>query len=233
MAAVCMVPQKARVLEGRPAILFHPATVAEAFNPFRTTAGLPLLHAPTDSPNWPPRDVPDGWLCLYSFGLSIYELRQMFGCADTRPPRFQGGIWDWWLQPKEATWVKRQGESGYRLLSLDGLYGYSTWREQEQKIASQGDPAVSRASERLLCEAYFASWLVNGWTRSSDGIFWPWCKYFRHWGKSIGANGERVWTALSYEGIEIGSAAENCSTDPFLRTAICRDLKPKSCRGDS
>jgi hypothetical protein len=218
-----MLPTQSRSTEGRAVFMLDPAAIADAFNPFRAASGLPMLHPPADLVNWSGAQIHERWVGLYSYGLSIYELRQMFGHTDKGRPRFQGGIWDWWLQPRESTWVTRKGRARYCSLSLDGYYGYSTWNEQNEKISSVWGPAAVRASERLLCEAYFASWLVNNWSQSSDGFFWPWCKYSRHWGRSTATNGGRVWAALSYEGIEIGSTAENCKIDPFLRAAICQD----------
>jgi hypothetical protein len=224
MAAVCMIPQQKRILEHPPAFFFSSDAVAEAFNPFRSSSGLPLLSPTANASRLEPVDIPEGWLCFYSFGLSIGELRLMFGCDGTRPPCFQGGAWDWWLQPRESRWVSQMGTPGYVLLSLDGFYGYSTWARQTEEIALRCDPTLRRPSERLLCEAFFVSWILNGWGESSDGFYWPWCKYFRHWGHSTASNGERVWVALSYEGAEIGSVDDNCSTDPYLGTALYRKL---------
>lgn len=221
MAAVCMLPQQVRPSE-QPSIRFLSASnVAGALNPFRLASGLQELSvATTPKQQEPTIEITDGWLCFYSFGQSIANLRKMFGCDPKCPPCFQGSIWDWWLQPKEASWVRERGAPGYKLLSLSGVCGYTSWPEQTLRIKHP----LKRAQERLLCEAFFASWIMNRWSQETTEFSWPWSRYFRHWGESLTSGGERVWVALSYDGIEIGSTDCNTRTDPYLQAAVYQDL---------
>ncbi len=195
--------------------------VAEAFNPYRKRAGLPLLVPPESTDVNAPFDSGDSHadetrLSVYSFGIPIRELKDMFGYDPHNRPRFVADPGEAWLQPMENWTAVSDVKPGYYLLSVRGRFGNLDWQAQEQEINRSFGSRWRRASEHLVAESFFACCLHNDWGTSIDGFLWPEKDYFLHWGKATDSRGGRVWVGISRAGVQVGS------THPGERSSLLR-----------
>jgi len=184
--------------------------VAKAFNPYRAKVGLPLLVPPKDDEKRlsvvAQSRADESWLYMYSFGIPIRELKEMFGYYSDASPAFVAQPGEFWLQPAENYWATVSDvRPGYYLLSVGGYCSSLDWESQEKMIRHRFGPRYERASEHLVCEAFFAAWLLNRWSDTHRSFFAPWERYYAHWGKALDSSGGRVCVGLSSNGIQVGS----------------------------
>jgi hypothetical protein len=204
-----------------------PHDIAIALNPYRIRAGLPQLIPPV--PETRPETIDFSstsigpCIVTYSYGIPILEFRQMFGINNNDTPCFHGTIWDYWLQPSEHRWVGHSDVSpGYYEVSLVGHFHNLDWGSQETQIQRQFGPTYERASEHLICEAFFSAWLLNRNDRmpTSGQSREP---SFLHWGKALNSRGERVWVSQSGIGITVNAQPDH-QPRPDLAAAISKRL---------
>jgi|GEM_PF-4914363 len=222
MASACPVQETLPLPESERLSVFEPGTVADVLNPFRIRAGLSALVPEQERCPIEPDRVPRGWMCTYSFGISLWEMRRMFGCNVNGQPSFVGSPWDWWLQPEEATWASKRpfAKGQFCLVSSQGHFGSLSWAMQGQAIERILGSKFHRVPEAVYCEAFCATWLIQSVRRIGGPSIRPWSRYFRHWGNSLTSRGERVWIGLSRKGIEVGSCPTTNNSDPYLQVAL-------------
>lgn len=205
-----------------------PYDISTALNPFRIQAGLPKLDFQcinnySETPDNPRQNSLWPSILIYCYGIPIAELREMFGVHSEHGPCFYGDIWDYWLQPSEDHWTKHSDVSpGFYEISLRGYFPNLAWESQEQKIRREFGSDCERASEHLLCEAFFSTWLLQEKGLLGSRSF-SWTRSFLHWGRSLNSRGERLWLSLSGSRVTINAQLPS-QPRPDLAVAISRHL---------
>ncbi|OHA75443.1 MAG: hypothetical protein A3I38_03920 [Candidatus Wildermuthbacteria bacterium RIFCSPLOWO2_02_FULL_47_10] len=203
--------------------VLNPRQVAEAINPYRAKANLPLLVPPASAPiRYTEQSLREhkalderefgkdnGPLLAYSYELSLRELRRIFG---TGPNDFYPTTWD--QKPKEDSWAEQPGQPGWYLISLQGRFGLTNWADQDTKIAQLGP--YERAHEITVTNIAFALFLLQG-KRVPDN-FW-------HWGHFLDSDGCRVYVRyvrFYNDGFYVGRCHPRWNDSGDVRVLVAR-----------